>query len=219
MTNYWDIRFLQHIDKNNVFTIFEVGARYGEESIELSNIFDKSTLYSFECNPLTIEICRSNLLHMERVHFFPYGLGDSETIQPFYSYILNNDGASSLYKRIDFEQTQCKTGDILIRKITNIVKEYNIPSIDILCMDVQGYELNILRGCDEFLLNVKYIIMEEPKLIINTLYLPENVHSKYIGSPTSAEIAKFMVKHNFKELCRIDENAIEDNVLYVNTQL
>ena len=83
-------------------------------------------------------------------------------------------------------------------------------------MDVQGYELNVLIGAEEFIRKIRYIIMEEPKPIINTSYLPENVYSKYIGSPSSREIHDFMIKNNFNEIERIHENEIEDNVMYKN---
>ena len=95
--------------------------------------------------------------------------------------------------------------------------ENNINHIDLLCMDVQGFELNILKGSENYLKNIKYIIMEEPKSIININYLPENIHSHYINAPTSKEINKFMVENKFIELCRIDENMVEDNVMYKNT--
>ena len=56
--------------------------------------------------------------------------------------------------------------------------------------------------------------MEEPKQTINTDYLPINIHSKYINAPSSQEIKDFMLKHNFIEIERIEENSIEDNVMY-----
>ena len=61
--------------------------------------------------------------------------------------------------------------------------------------------------------------MEEPKPIINTDYLPNGVHSKYINAPSSKVIKEFMTKHNFVEIERIDENKIEDNVMYKNTRI
>ena len=84
-------------------------------------------------------------------------------------------------------------------------------------MDVQGFELNVLKGAEDFLSKIKYIIMEEPKPVINTTYLPENTYSKYIDNPTPNEISNFMNENKFKEIQRIDENYIEDNVMYKNT--
>jgi hypothetical protein len=83
-------------------------------------------------------------------------------------------------------------------------------------MDIQGYELNILKGAENFIKNIKYIIMEEPKHNINTLYLPDGIHSKYINAPTSQEIKEFMNLNGFYVIERIEENLIEDNVMYKN---
>jgi FkbM family methyltransferase len=217
MTQYWDERFMKHLDISKIKTIFEVGARYGDESAQLSSIFNNATIYSFECNPLTIEQCRSKLSKHPNIIFFDYGLGLNNEELPFFSYMHNNDGASSLLKRIDFKETQQQTGIVKIKKLSEFVFENNISEIDLLCMDVQGYELNILKGSEDFIKNIKYVIMEEPKEIINTQYLPEGVHSKYLNSPTSAEIREFMEKNGFIILERLSENGIEDNVLYKNT--
>lgn len=214
MTQYWDERFIKHLSDIN--TIFEVGARYGDESIQLSNIFKGARVYSFECNPVTIDRCRSNLRNYPNIQFFDYGLGTKNEELPFFSYVKDNDGASSLLKRIDFEETQKQTGVVKIRKLSDFVSENNILKIDLLCMDVQGYELNILKGSDDFIKNIKYIIMEEPKPIINTEFLPAGVHSKYVNCPTSEEIKTFMTANGFEVLERLSENAIEDNVLYRN---
>lgn len=56
--------------------------------------------------------------------------------------------------------------------------------------------INILKGAEHFIKNINFIIMEEPKLIINTNFLPKNIHSKYINAPSSQEIKEFMLKNN-----------------------
>jgi hypothetical protein len=137
----------------------------------------------------------------------------------FFFIIDNNDGASSFFKRIDFNTTHKCTGFITIRKLSKVMEEENINKIDLLCMDTQGYELNILKGYDDLLKNIKYVILEEPKENINEIYLPKNVHSKYIGAPTSSEIKSFMNNNNFIEIERIEENKIEDNVMDKNINL
>jgi len=214
MSYYWDPRFLRHIDKKLVKCVCEVGARYGDESIILSSTFKNARILSFECNPNTVNICRDKLKKHSNIKFFDSGLGDVETTLPFYSFTETNDGASSLYKRIDYNLTQQYTGHIHINKLSKILKNEEITCVDLLCMDIQGYELNVLKGCDNYLTCINYIIMEEPKEIINTRFLPEGTFSKYIGAPSSSEIKDFMAKNNFIEIERIEENAIEDNVMY-----
>lgn len=214
MTNYWDPQFLKHLTKDNIKTVFEVGARYGNESIMLSNIFCSSQIYSFECNPNTVMKCIRTLNNYEKIKFFPYGLGEKNEILPFYSYSSDNDGASSLYKRIDFDKTQTLTGVVKIKTLELVMIQENLSHIDLLCMDIQGHELSVLKGAGEFLKNIMYIIMEEPKPILYAGILPEGVHSKYLNTPTSAEIKEFMTVNGFIEIERISENYIEDNVMY-----
>jgi FkbM family methyltransferase len=219
MSNYWDKRFLKHININNINYICEVGSRYGNESIELSKIFTNANILAFECNPNTINECKINLSNYNKIKFYNFGLGNKEEYIPFYPYIKNNVGASSFLKRIDFNNTQEVIENIQIRKLSSILKENNLNEINLLCLDVQGYELEVLKGCDEYLKNINYIIMEEPKPIINKLYLPDNNYSKYLDAPSSYVIKNFMNKNNFIEIERIEENKIEDNVLYKNNNI
>lgn len=218
MSNYWDNCFIQHLLKDSVNIIFEVGARYGDETKKLNEIFKNSTVYSFECNPKTIDTCKMKLSTTNNIIFNAFGLGEKEEDLPFYSYTKNNDGASSLLKRIDFDRTQTQSGIVKIKTLENYVNNNNIKKIDLLCMDVQGYELNVLKGAGNFIKNINYIIMEEPKPIINNNYLPSNIHSKYVNAPSSQEIKTFMTEHGFVEIERIEENKIEDNVMYKNIQ-
>lgn len=216
MTHYWHRDFINQLDIDKVKTVVEIGARYGTESIQLSKIFSKATIHSFECNPLTVNKAKQNVSHYNRICFHEFGLGDKNETKPFYSYVKGNDGASSFYKRIDFNKTQKKTGDIIIKKLSDVMVKLNIKHIDLLCMDIQGYELNVLKGAEKFISNISFIIMEEPKQIINTKYLPSGVHSKYIGAPNSEEIHNYMITNNFREIVRLQENKIEDNVMYKN---
>ncbi len=220
MSFYWDPKFIKHLDINNIHYVCEVGARYGDESIKLSNTFENGIIYSFECNPNTIDICKSKLKNNNRIKFYDIGLGDKEEQKPFYSYVKNNhDGPSSFFKRFDYNETQVCSGYINIKRLSTFVEEEKIPYLDLLCMDVQGYELNILKGCNSFLQKIKYIIMEQPKEIINTRYLTHKSHSNYIGAPSHNTIKEFMDYNNFIEIERIRENDIEDNVMYKNKYL
>ena len=217
MSNYWDKSFLKHLEIDKIKTIFEVGARYGDESINLKNTFPSSKIYSFECNPNTVKKCKKKLNNKNNIYFFDFGLGDKNTTLPFYSYIKDNyDGPSSFLKRIDFKHTQKQTGLINIKRLDLFLEDKNIDNIDLLCMDVQGYELNVLKGSGNFIKNINYIIMEEPSKIINSKFLPKGMHSKYINAPSHKEIKDFIKKNNFKKIERIKENAIEDNVMYKN---
>ena len=211
---YLNSKFTRHTPKN-VKTIFEVGARDGLDSIALSEYYDESKVYSFECNPNTIQTCITNLKNRSRINFYSFGLGDTKTKESFFPYTINNTGASSFFRRIDFNTTQSIIPEIEIETISNFCKDKNLDHIDLLCMDTQGYELNILKGCGELIRKINFIIIEEPKRDPNRTYLPEG-HSKYLGAPSAYEIQDFLKSNNFIEIERVYENELEDNVMYKN---
>ncbi len=127
----------------------------------------------------------------------------------------DNIGCSSFLKRIDYDYTQIELKKKLkVRRLDNIMKEEEIDHIDLLCLDVQGYELNVLKGAGKRIKDIDFIIMEQPNPNINLKFLPPNVHSKYINAPNDKEIKDFMNKNNFVEIERIQENYIEDNVMW-----
>ena len=58
--------------------------------------------------------------------------------------------------------------------------------------------------------------MEQPKEVIDTRFLPPNIHSKYVDAPNHNEIKEFMTSNGFVEIERVPENMIEDNVMWKN---
>jgi len=222
MSYYWNAKFLRHLNPYEIYSVFEVGARYGDESISLSEIFVEADIYSFEANPMIIDKTKNRLKNYSRIKFFPFGLGDKEEELPFYPYVNKHDdniGCSSFLKRIDYDKTQIECDKkVKVRRLDNVLDEEEINQIDLLCLDTQGYELKILEGAGNYLSEIKYIIMEQPKPVIDTRFLPAGVHSKYVDAPSDKEIKQFMDNAGFVEIERIPENMIEDNVMYRNVR-
>jgi len=219
MSNYWDNRFLKHYGKSDIKTIVEVGSRTGEEAIMMSKHFPDALIYTCECNPNTVDKCRENLKPYKNIIFCNQALGNKVEHKPFYSYVDNNDGASSFLFRIDGDTTMKQTGILKINTLNNFIKKNKIDNIDLLLLDTQGSELDIMKGLEEHINNVKYIIAEIPKQIPNWHYLPHGTHSKYIDAPAYEEIIDYLEQNNFKIVEKIQENFLEDNILFSNTKL
>ncbi len=217
VATYIDPEFLKVMKAGSYNYIVEVGARYGDESLLLSRQFPKAKIFSFECNPATVEVCMKALYNHPNIKFFNYALGAQPAEKPFYSYTEGNDGASSLLKRCDFHQTQRETGIIKVRRLYDVMIEEQIPYIDYLCMDVQGYELEVLKGLGDFLRHkVRYIVLECPAQSPPEGYLAPGSYSKYNGAPSYKEIETFMINNGFIKLQELPENYIEVNQLWCN---
>lgn len=197
--------FFNFIDVNKINIIFELGSRDLIDAIILVNHFNKSKIYSFECNPDCLNECHKNmnLLNNEniknRINLIEKAVSINNGNVPFYPYDLkkyNNMGASSMLI-VDFtmrnpddpdyynENPQIKINVEGIR-LDTFINEKNIDKVDMLCIDLQGYELNAIKSLGDNLKNVKYIITEC------------SIHTTYIDGANFKELNEYLNQYNFK---------------------
>jgi hypothetical protein len=137
-------------------------------------------------------------------------------------------GASSMFK-IDFTKRSITDPDynrlnpqneIIIDgiRLDTFIENNNLTNIDMLCMDLQGYELNALKSMGRYLKNIKYIITEA------------SINSTYIGGCSFSELNEYLNSFGFKYNCSdlfqyelptpnlSTKNFCEFNILFVNMQ-
>jgi FkbM family methyltransferase len=146
----------------NIHGVIHVGAHHGQEI----NIYKSLNIK----NIIFIEPLLSNYLNLKNIvkndaKCFNLALGnfDGETEM----YVSTNEGQSSSileplhhlnqYPYISFNKKQIVT----IKKLDNLMK--HIFGYNFLVMDVQGYELEVLKGSINYLTNIDYIITEVNK--------------------------------------------------------
>ena len=208
--DYLNPEFTSLIDKDRIKTIVEVGSRDCLDAIDLAEYYEESTILCFECNPQTINQCFVNLQMApfqirSRIHFFPFGVGSKEETRFFYKWKdKRNPGASSFLSRKKDAYNQEQTAEeIQIKRLDTVLIERGATKIDLLCLDIQGFELEALRGLGNLLQEVTYIITETPK--------GESLYE----APNEEEVMNFFHQHGFKVLKTTMENMYEDNILLV----
>ena len=90
-----------------------------------------------------------------------------------------------------------------MRTLDSICSEAGFEKIDLLKLDVQGYELEVLRGAERSLLNTEVILMEVSLLGVNQ------------GAPLVNEVLQFMAQRNFRayDVCSFIRRPL-DNALW-----
>lgn len=145
----------------DVKTVVDVGANKGQFALLAAGIFSDATIYSFE--PLQEPAARFRATLGENVRLFETAIG------PF-------DGEATIYvsQRIDsssllpitrqseiFPGTDCKEERVVavapLRKYLS-AEQINPPAL--LKIDVQGYELEVLKGCDPLLMLFQFVYLE-----------------------------------------------------------
>lgn len=123
-----------------------------------------------ECNPFIVEKCRSNRNCIvvdkaiyeksnEKIKFtIPCGKDIKDGIQQLCG--LTNHIRENNFK--DFKHSYAKTKEIYVdtKNINDLLKENNINVIDYMSIDIEGYELNVLKTIDFNVYKIMYIGVE-----------------------------------------------------------
>jgi FkbM family methyltransferase len=175
MSTYLLPIFTNNIQQSDIKTIFELGSR---DLIDAYTIQDnyKCKVYAFECNPDCIGLCNETVNRLGpnpnvKLITKAVSLENKEiTFYPFDLTKYDNMGASSLLIK-DFSKHNVYDPDynrpnpqkeITVDgiRLDTFCEINNISNVDMLCIDLQGYELNALKSMGSYLDSVKYIITE-----------------------------------------------------------
>jgi FkbM family methyltransferase len=206
MDNYLEEIFKKNIDKNKIKIILELGSRDLIDAIKLQKYYN-CKVYAFECNPDCLNICKVNYDKLDDITKKSINLIESAVsldnghvkFYPFDLEKYNNMGASSMLK-IDFTKRNKWDPDynrpnpqkeivVPSTRLDTFLKNIKINNIDLLCIDLQGYELNALLSLGEEIKNVKYIITETC------------INSTYNNGSTFHELYDYLKKYNFTYIC------------------
>jgi FkbM family methyltransferase len=199
--------FSNHINKNEVKVIFELGSRDLIDAIKLINYYN-CTVYAFECNPDCLIECNKRLSILKvssndnKLFLIENAISLVDENVKFYPFDLtkyDNMGSSSMLK-IDFSMRNIDDPDynrenpqkeIIVKgtRLDTFINEHNIVNIDMLCIDLQGYELNALKSLGNELHKVKYIITEC------------SIQNTYINGATFKELNEYLSDYNFIFCC------------------
>ena len=173
--------------------VAEVGSRDGLDAITLASHYQVRVLV-FEPDPINAETCRTNLAGRAGIDFFEIALAEHDGEVQFYSVdpdLYGNRGASSLYK-ISFADRPKADPDFgrgeVQRQVTVLANRFdslNLPVPEFLAIDVQGAELQVLRGFGPLLSDVRAVAVE-------TSFTPS-----YIGAADFDQLHRFMTAAGF----------------------
>jgi FkbM family methyltransferase len=88
--------------------------------------------------------------------------------------------------------------------LNTILERLTIPSVDLIKLDVQGYELEVLKGFDRFLPSTQAILTEVSLL---------DIHK---GTPLVRDVVNFMYDYGFVmyDICSVETRRPLDNALW-----
>lgn len=220
----WRLRHLVDIiDLSSINTICDIGALDLSQSFEMLQVMPQAKVFAFEPYPKNYNKSLENLKQSgsQNINLYQMALGDKTRMIKFYPMCDDNPGASSKYKLMGKDVldnlwggrwSNYQIGEIEVFQDTldNWRSANNIDKIDLIWMDVQGGELDVLKGAKETLKDVKVILTEV------------GLQAYYEGQSLKPEIDIFLGELGFYELENTFEyngSYCEANTIYVKSSL
>ena len=175
---------LNQIDQ--IKTIIDVGSNKGQFSILAKSLFPEVNIFSFEPQIKYLNL-QKTILGRKRIKYFNFGLGNTKTKKFFY--ITHREDSSSFLEPTQIKMDKYKTKKIekiSIKKLDEIIKKSEIKRPSIMKLDVQGYELEVLKGSKNLLKYIDFIVTEI------------SFKKIYKNQPTKKKLLQFLNRNYFK---------------------
>ena len=184
--------------------VIDVGANVGQFAESLLAHQPLAQLHAFEPIPEAFATLRSRLHDFGGIQFNNVALGNTAGDRDLV--VRRFDECTSfleLGERLQrgvygLDLAPDRTVRVTIQRLADYVIESSIAAIDLLKLDVQGYELEVLRGAEEILPRTEWI------------YTEAQFQELYEGGPMFTDIARFLNAHDF-DLVRMTSFRFDDD--------
>ena len=197
---------LDIVPKNSI--IVEAGAHIGSDTMELSQILPNSQIHAFEPVPSVYEKLVRNTKHCRNVTCYPLALGEQSGRAKIFVSSGRSDASSSLLppkQHLEDHPDVFFQTEIEIQTITlnDWMTQYQLPRVDLLWLDMQGYELAALKSGWKALATA------------SAIYTEVNLVETYAGAPLYSQVREWLADQGFE--VRREELPWHDagNVLFV----
>lgn len=178
------VNYLSSFQKDTIKTIIDIGANIGNYTIALKNAYPTSTIHSFEPNSTNYQRLVNNikLNKFTNINANQLGLSDKKGELNLY-FDDKNMGAASLAQSAGSQHEV-----INLDTLDNYCNQNNIENIDLLKIDIEGGEINCLKG--------GVTILEKTKKGIIQLEVDYG-HCKRLGY-SAEELFEFPIQFGYK---------------------
>ncbi len=171
----------------HIQTIYDLGANVGTWTRLAKALLPKAAVHAFEPIPDYQESYRAATASIAGVQLHRVGVGSDNRREKF-----NCSGHSSSFLDVSDNllkmfPNEKKTGEVMVDmvKLDDYVKQQQLPLPDLMKLDVEGFELEVLRHALDCMKHCRYIILEVSFV------------ERHIGQPLFHDVARFMGENNY----------------------
>jgi FkbM family methyltransferase len=163
--------------------IVDVGAYRGDFAAAALAAFPGSSALLFEPGPSKAAALRERYRGNPAVRVFEVALGDERGDAP-----LHEREESATDSLLPFAEAAEETTHLVrVRRLDEVLDEEGVPSVDLVKVDTQGYDLRVLRGAAETLARC------HPALLVEAIFTP-----LYRGQASFDELLSFLTAAGYR---------------------
>jgi FkbM family methyltransferase len=196
--------------------IVDAGAHHGYDSIEMAKTWPNARIFSFEPVPAIFKILEKNTKKFPTITPLPFALGKHNGHK--FIYVSSGEYNDEPGSHADASSSFLKPKDhtIICPKITfeeqievevlildDWAKKFHVNHVDLLYLDLQGYELEVMKASP--------VIMSQVK----ALYTEVSLQELYEGVPLCDELEGWLLENGFKKVWEGDVKFMQKNVFFV----
>jgi FkbM family methyltransferase len=177
-------------------TVIDVGANIGQFSIACSKLLNSPQIYAFEPLPSCHQQFLLNTARLPNIIAYPIALGDTQGAVDFY--VNSHTHSSSILpltndhsKSFPFAKVSEKI-TVTVSTLDLVFSEVELLPPTLLKIDAQGYEANVLKGSQNILENIDFVLLEV------------SFKPLYVGEASFKEVFYLMEKYGFDFLRPVD---------------
>ena len=188
-------------------TLIDVGSNKGQFSLMARKFFPNIMIHSFEPQ-IEILNLQKKVLGTNNINYYNFALGREK--KELELYITKRKDSSSVLRPILGNNKNYIINEkkkISVKKLDELLDFKSIEKPSIIKLDVQGYELEVLKGSENTLDYIDYVIAE-----ISSTEIYEN-------QTQADELIKFLESKSFEikdrcNLSRVEDKLFQEDVLF-----
>lgn len=144
--------------------VVDVGANRGQFALIARKVFPQASIHSFEPLEEPAKIFEKIFTNDARVTLYPYAIGREKTSSTIH--VTKDDDSSSMLPITETQSTmfpgatEKETRQVTILPLSQALGATSIPPASLLKIDVQGFELEVLKGCEDILNRFLHLYIE-----------------------------------------------------------
>lgn len=158
------IRFHKWLKDIEIGTVIDVGAHTGEFSSAVKALFPEVNLYAFEPLPDCQPRLKERLNRHKNVEVYATALGNQEGEISFWKSTFSKASSvlpmSELHKQAFPWSASSVQVNVPVSKLDSYLPKIEFAKRALLKIDVQGYELDVLAGAEQTLVQLDYVVVE-----------------------------------------------------------